>query len=218
MDMEAAIMNKNTPNRCEHVRYVRSPEHRTHRTHTYISVCSVCSVRCGVQFILESDAAPSSTSSGRIVGGLNGLILTPCATPARAVPTAVAAMRKSIREARDAIARRLLYRRGVPWREAVALADEAIRCGAKTKAGTRCRRKGVPPSWRCVKHGGGSTGPRTPEGKARALAALAAAARSPEGRERSRRNIAEFNRRRRAKQVDPLKAELTPPTLAASKD
>jgi hypothetical protein len=124
-------------------------------------------------------------------------------------------MRKSIREARDAIARRLLYRRGIPWREAVALADEAIKCGAKTKAGTPCRRKGVPPSWRCVKHGGASTGPRTPEGKARALAALAAAARSPEGRERSRRNIAGFNRRRRAKRLDPLR-ENAPPAPAVS--
>lgn len=45
------------------------------------------------------------------------------------------------------------------------------RCGAKTRAGTPCQR---PPYFnengRCCLHGGCSTGPRTPEGKARSAA------------------------------------------------
>lgn len=46
------------------------------------------------------------------------------------------------------------------------------RCGAKTRAGHPCRRKPVQGKRRCPNHGGLSTGPITPEGKARALAAL----------------------------------------------
>lgn len=46
-------------------------------------------------------------------------------------------------------------------------------CGARTQKGTPCRSlmlfKGNPP--KCKWHGGLSTGPKTPEGKARSLAA-----------------------------------------------
>ena len=45
------------------------------------------------------------------------------------------------------------------------------RCGAKTRAGRPCRRKGLK-NGRCANHGGCSTGPRTREGKARALCNL----------------------------------------------
>ena len=41
-----------------------------------------------------------------------------------------------------------------------------IRCGARTRAGGECRNHIVPGSWRCKLHGGLSTGPRTPEGRA----------------------------------------------------
>ena len=44
-------------------------------------------------------------------------------------------------------------------------------CGARTRAGPPCRRKGLGKGGRCSNHGGMSTGPRTPEGRAR-LAAL----------------------------------------------
>lgn len=47
------------------------------------------------------------------------------------------------------------------------------RCGASTRAGGRCRGPRVPGHGRCKLHGGASTGPRSAEGKARALAALA---------------------------------------------
>jgi hypothetical protein len=43
-------------------------------------------------------------------------------------------------------------------------------CGARTRAGTPCRRWPMP-NGRCRLHGGSSTGPRTPEGLARIRAA-----------------------------------------------
>lgn len=45
------------------------------------------------------------------------------------------------------------------------------RCGARTKAGTPCQRAAVKLTGRCARHGGRSTGPRTPEGRARIAAA-----------------------------------------------
>lgn len=42
-----------------------------------------------------------------------------------------------------------------------------LRCGAKTRAGTPCKRRDLYRSGRCPMHGGLSTGPRTVEGKAR---------------------------------------------------
>lgn len=42
-----------------------------------------------------------------------------------------------------------------------------IPCGAKTRAGHPCKRMSVPGHWRCVHHGGLSTGAKTPEGKTR---------------------------------------------------
>lgn len=45
-------------------------------------------------------------------------------------------------------------------------------CGARTKAGTACGTQPLPGKCRCKWHGGCSTGPRTAEGKAKALANL----------------------------------------------
>ena len=45
------------------------------------------------------------------------------------------------------------------------------RCGARTRRGTPCKRVALP-SGRCPNHGGLSTGPKTPEGRRRALANL----------------------------------------------
>ena len=47
-------------------------------------------------------------------------------------------------------------------------------CGARTRAGQPCRRKGLGKGGRCPNHGGMSTGPRTPEGRARISTALKA--------------------------------------------
>jgi hypothetical protein len=48
---------------------------------------------------------------------------------------------------------------------------ERPRCGAKTRAGGACKAPSVHGKARCRMHGGCSTGPKTPEGKARSLAA-----------------------------------------------
>ena len=45
------------------------------------------------------------------------------------------------------------------------------RCGAKTHSGTECRKPPLNGKIRCRLHGGLSTGPKTPEGKARIAAA-----------------------------------------------
>jgi len=76
--------------------------------------------------------------------------------------------------------------RGANW-QAVVLARERTSeerarlrelrnkpCGARTKAGLPCRRKGLGKGGRCPNHGGLSTGPRAPEGRARISAALKA--------------------------------------------
>lgn len=44
---------------------------------------------------------------------------------------------------------------------------QRIRCGARTRRGTPCAARSEPGALRCRRHGGRSTGPRTPEGKAR---------------------------------------------------
>jgi hypothetical protein len=49
--------------------------------------------------------------------------------------------------------------------------DERPPCGARTQSGTPCLVRVEPGKRRCRLHGGLSTGPRTPEGKARIAAA-----------------------------------------------
>ncbi len=64
-------------------------------------------------------------------------------------------MRREIRERRDAIAKELMSsNKGLVWREAIALANQKIICGVKASDGTICERQGIPPTWRCAKHGG----------------------------------------------------------------
>lgn len=48
----------------------------------------------------------------------------------------------------------------LPW-------SERPDCGAKSRTGLSCKNKVIPGKHRCKLHGGSSTGPRTPEGKAR---------------------------------------------------
>lgn len=47
----------------------------------------------------------------------------------------------------------------------LAIGPEA--CGARTRAGTQCKRLGSGAGGRCRMHGGDSTGPRTEEGKSK---------------------------------------------------
>ena len=49
------------------------------------------------------------------------------------------------------------------WRDHLALAHAAPRCGAQTRFGYLCSQPAMP-NGRCRMHGGKSTGPRTPEG------------------------------------------------------
>ena len=44
-----------------------------------------------------------------------------------------------------------------------------LTCGARTRSGETCRMTALFPNGRCIWHGGKSTGPQTPEGRARAL-------------------------------------------------
>lgn len=48
------------------------------------------------------------------------------------------------------------------------------RCGARTRKGKRCKAPGYGKGGRCRNHGGMSTGPRTPEGRANIAAAVKA--------------------------------------------
>jgi hypothetical protein len=64
------------------------------------------------------------------------------------------------------------------WRQLPTPVSERPLCGARTKAGTPCRRRvaiKASGDWgkRCSKHGGLSTGPKTPEGRAAVSAAVA---------------------------------------------
>jgi hypothetical protein len=49
------------------------------------------------------------------------------------------------------------------WSRNLALAYACPRCGARTRAGLPCKAQAMR-NGRCYRHGGPSTGPRTPEG------------------------------------------------------
>ena len=59
------------------------------------------------------------------------------------------------------------------------LMDTKQTCGAKTRTGAPCKNTRLYTSGRCKNHGGLSTGPKTEEGKARALANLRGDNRTP---------------------------------------
>lgn len=55
----------------------------------------------------------------------------------------------------------------IPFAAPERKAPVRLRCEARTRKGTPCRALSEPGKRRCRFHGGKSTGPRTPEGKAR---------------------------------------------------
>lgn len=75
--------------------------------------------------------------------------------------------------------KRQLFRQWWAAAEAAQAADQYVRscprhlrgltCGAKKKVGALCRSTGLYANGRCKFHGGASTGPRSQEGRARAL-------------------------------------------------
>jgi hypothetical protein len=69
----------------------------------------------------------------------------------------------------------------------------APRCGARTRAGTPCKGPAMP-NGPCRMHGGLSTGPRTPEGKARSAAANWKHGRKSKAAIRERREARETSR------------------------
>ena len=77
------------------------------------------------------------------------------------------------------------------------------RCLAKTRQGTPCQNPAIEGPGRCKLHGGKSTGPRTPEGKARSIDART-----------------EYGRRSKAhvEKIKSINAELRQITLALKRD
>lgn len=59
------------------------------------------------------------------------------------------------------------YRYPAPARPAFPEELRGLACGAKTRAGTPCKLTGIYGNGRCKLHGGLSTGPKTPEGRAK---------------------------------------------------
>jgi hypothetical protein len=94
--------------------------------------------------------------------------------PILALAQRLHAIERAGREADELEAR--LIAAGVAPAAAARAAEKAFRsgalCMARTRAGTPCLCIGDGRGGRCDLHGGASTGPRTPEGKRRALAAL----------------------------------------------
>ena len=63
------------------------------------------------------------------------------------------------------VATKLAEREAREQERAVALRNKP--CGARTRRGLPCKRKGLGKGGRCPNHGGMSTGPRTEEGRQR---------------------------------------------------
>lgn len=77
-----------------------------------------------------------------------------------------------VTQAVSGISTRFAQARAREIASAATRATRRVTCGAKTRTGKPCRSKSLPGKRRCKWHGGCSTGPKTTEGKARALANL----------------------------------------------
>ena len=89
------------------------------------------------------------------------------------------------------------------------------RCGARTRAGCPCRAPAIHGKQRCRMHGGRSTGPRTPEGRARVAAARTKhGGFSAEARAFNRHHVT-FMRRGSLRSFAVIYYRLLPPELAA---
>lgn len=92
------------------------------------------------------------------------------------------------------------------WRGALIRARESARCGAKTRAGGSCQCPAMP-NGRCHKHGGASTGARTPEGRERIAQARTVHGRRSMAYVADRRAMAAQSREMRAT-IRQAKADL----------
>lgn len=110
----------------------------------------------------------------------------------------LACLRATLRELRALIPLRYRERhaaaRASARPEARPPREERPRCGARCRNGSACQapvvwHAGEPPRRRCRMHGGASTGPRTPEGRARSLAAIGQAPRVATGWDEARLHL-----------------------------
>ena len=75
---------------------------------------------------------------------------------------------------------------------------EGIRCGAKTRSGSECRRPAYKVNGKCHLHGGASTGPRTKDGLARLVASKTTHGKFTAEKRAAARRFAEQGRQMRA--------------------
>ncbi len=84
-------------------------------------------------------------------------------------------IRQALAELRTTGAAFVVFQFNDGWFELAYPFRKAARiCGARKKTGARCRCKALHRGGKCKFHGGLSTGPKTPEGNARAIAAMRA--------------------------------------------
>jgi hypothetical protein len=90
-------------------------------------------------------------------------------------PTSEAAIQQAIEKLRITGAAFVVFQFDDCWYELAYPFRKAARiCGARKKTGERCRCKALHRGSKCKFHGGFSTGAKTPEGKAKSIAALRA--------------------------------------------
>jgi len=89
------------------------------------------------------------------------------------------------------------------------------RCGARTRAGCPCRAPAIHGKQRCRMHGGRSTGPRTPEGRARIAAARTTHGDYSAETRAFKRHHVSFMRRGSLRAFAVIHYRLLPPELAA---
>jgi hypothetical protein len=89
------------------------------------------------------------------------------------------------------------------------------RCGARTRAGCPCRAPAIRGKLRCRMHGGRSTGPRTPEGRARVAAARTTHGSYDADARVSNRHHVTFLGRNRVRLGATVYSDRLPPDLAA---
>ncbi len=89
------------------------------------------------------------------------------------------------------------------------------RCGARTRAGCPCRAPAIHGKLRCRMHGGRSTGPRTPEGRARIAAARTIHGKYGAETRAFNRHHVTFLRRSPVRMFAVIHRDRLPPELAA---
>jgi hypothetical protein len=82
-----------------------------------------------------------------------------------------------------------------------------VRCGARTKSGSKCQRPAVKRSGKCNRHGGKSTGPRTKAGRDKIAALHTTHGRLTKEKRETAKQRAEIGRKLRA-EIKQIEASL----------